>query len=379
MSVDPTIALAQQLIRIDSVTPNDKGCQDILCSRLQNLGFKIDRLHWQGVDNFWAEIGSDGPLFCFAGHTDVVPTGDESNWDKAPYSAETDADYLYGRGAADMKGSLAAMITACEKFLQDSPNFHGRLAFLITSDEEGDAVNGTRKVMQWLSEQDKSIDYCLIGEPSSTGNLGDVVKTGRRGSLNAQLIIKGQQGHVAYPHKARNPIHLAAAAIQELTTQEWDAGNEFFPPTGFQISNIEAGTGAPNVIPNDLKLRFNFRYSTETTADELKKTVHLILDRHQLDYDLNWQLSGEPFLTQPGHLTDAITQAIVETLGYEPELSTTGGTSDGRFIAPSGAQVVELGPINETIHKVNECVSIKDLVKLSEVYRLIMQKILPAN
>lgn len=379
MSSDPTIELAQQLIRIDSVTPNDSGCQDILCARLETLGFKIERLHWDGVDNFWAELGSEGPTLCFAGHTDVVPVGESANWQRNPYSAETEAGFLYGRGAADMKGSLAAMITACEKFLGNRPSFTGHLAFLITSDEEGIAVNGTRRVMQWLAENNRNIDYCLIGEPSSTEQLGDVVKTGRRGSLNAELTIHGQQGHVAYPHKAKNPIHLAAAAIQELVNQEWDSGNEFFPATSFQISNIEAGTGATNVIPNDLKVVFNFRFSTETTADELQTTVNLILHRYQLNYKIDWELSGEPFLTQPGELTDAVKEALRETVGREPELSTTGGTSDGRFIAPYGAQVVELGPLNETIHKIDECVSMADLIDLSKTYQLIMEAMLPAN
>ena len=379
MSADPTIELAQQLIRIESVTPNDSGCQNILCARLEALGFRIERLHWQGVDNFWAELGSDGPTLCFAGHTDVVPAGDPSSWQRDPYSAETDAENLYGRGAADMKGSLAAMITACENFLVDHADFTGRLAFLITSDEEGSAINGTRRVMQWLTENNRSIDYCLIGEPSSTERLGDVVKTGRRGSLNAELIVRGQQGHVAYPHKAKNPVHMVAGAIQELVSHEWDSGNEFFPATSFQISNINAGTGATNVIPNDLRLMFNFRFSTETTADELKATVNLILHRHELDYEIIWHLSGEPFLTLPGELTEAVNAALLETVGREPELSTTGGTSDGRFIAPYGVQVVELGPLNETIHKVDESVSIADLITLSKTYQQIMERILPAK
>ena len=377
MSADPTIELAQQLIRIDSVTPNDGGCQDILCSRLDALGFNIERLHFDGVDNFWAELGSEGPTLCFAGHTDVVPPGDLSDWNRPPYSAGTDSEYLYGRGAADMKGSLAAMLTACENFVEQRPNFQGRLAFLITSDEEGIAVNGTRRVMEWLSENNRSIDYCLVGEPSSSAQLGDVVKTGRRGSLNGELVVRGQQGHVAYPEKARNPIHLAAGAIQELVNQSWDSGNEYFPATSFQISNIESGTGSTNVIPNDLRLMFNFRFSTETTAEELQSTVNLVLSRYQLDYDIDWQLSGEPFLTQPGELTDAVSHALQQTVGRAPELSTSGGTSDGRFIAPYGAQVVELGPLNETIHKVDEAVSTADLIDLSKTYQLVMEQLLP--
>jgi|SaaInlV_100m_DNA_5_1039725.scaffolds.fasta_scaffold01396_7 succinyl-diaminopimelate desuccinylase len=379
MSADPTIELAQQLIRIDSVTPNDSGCQDILCARLEKLGFQIERLHWEGVDNFWAELGSEGPTLCFAGHTDVVPPGETGTWQRSPFSAETDADYLHGRGAADMKGSLAAMITACEHFVSGRPDFAGRLAFLVTSDEEGMAINGTRRVMQWLSENEKSFDYCIIGEPSSSEKLGDMVKTGRRGSLNALLTIRGQQGHVAYPDKAKNPVHLAAGAIQELVAQQWDTGNEFFPATSFQISNIEAGTGATNVIPNELRLMFNFRYSTETTAEELQATVNLILHRYELDFEIDWHLSGEPFLTLPGKLTDVVVEALEKTMGYAPELSTTGGTSDGRFIAPYGPQVVELGPTNETIHKVDECVSISDLINLSKTYHEIMELMLPAK
>ncbi len=379
MTLDPTIALAQQLIRIKSVTPDDMGCQEVLCARLQALGFRIEKLHWEGVDNFWAEFGSSGPTLCFAGHTDVVPEGDINNWRKDPYCAEVEDGYLYGRGAADMKGSLAAMITACERFINSTPLFNGRLAFLITSDEEGIAINGTRRVMEWLSEQNRSIDYCLIGEPSSSSKLGDIVKTGRRGSLNATLTVHGIQGHVAYPEKAKNPVHIAAAALQELTGQQWDQGNEFFPATSFQISNIAAGTGATNVIPGDLSVVFNFRFSTETTAEALQAEVESILNRHKLDFDIDWQLSGNPFLTQPGELTDAVTGALKHRLGYGPELSTSGGTSDGRFIAPYGAQVVELGPLNETIHKVDEAVLVSDLINLSAVYQGIMERILSAK
>ncbi len=370
MSTDPTIQLAQKLIGIASVTPKDSGCQDILCARLEKLGFRIERLHWNGVDNFWAEIGDEGPTLCFAGHTDVVPVGDETKWQRTPFSAEVDSQYIYGRGAADMKGSLASMITACENFLKGRPSFYGRLAFLITSDEEGMAVHGTRQVMEWLQEQNKSIDYCLIGEPSSTYLLGDVIKNGRRGSLNAWLKVQGHQGHVAYPHKAENPIHAMAQALQELVAQEWDTGNEFFPATSFQVSNIKSGTGATNVIPGELNMMFNFRYSTETTAELLQAHVRTVLDKHQLSYELDWQISGVPFITERAELTNAIQKSVQKVNGRIPELSTTGGTSDGRFIAPYGVQVVELGPINETIHKIDECVSIADLIELSTIYKL---------
>jgi succinyl-diaminopimelate desuccinylase len=379
MPTDPTIQLAQELIGIASVTPEDSGCQDLLCARLEKLGFRIERLHWNGVDNFWAEIGSEGPTFCFAGHTDVVPVGDETKWQRTPFSAELDDQFIYGRGAADMKGSLAAMITACENFLGERPIFNGRLAFLITSDEEGMAVHGTRQVMEWLQEQNKSIDYCLIGEPSSTQLLGDVVKNGRRGSLNAWLTVRGHQGHVAYPHKAENPIHRIAVALQELVAREWDAGNEFFPATSFQVSNINSGTGATNVIPGDLNMMFNFRYSTETTAEQLQLIVCSILDKHSLNYTIDWQNSGAPFITERAELTNAVEKSVQQVCGRVPELSTTGGTSDGRFIAPYGVQVVELGPINETIHKINECVSIADLIELSKVYHSVMKELLPVR
>lgn len=376
-TTDQTILLAQKLIRIDSVTPEDKGCQDILCDRLSALGFHIENLHWQGVDNFWAEIGNDdGPTFCFAGHTDVVPAGEEDKWQRAPFSGEVEGDYLYGRGAADMKGSLAAMITACESFFAEGNSFKGKLAFLITSDEEGMAEFGTRKVMEWLAEQNKRIDYCVIGEPSSTSQLGDIVKNGRRGSLNAWLTINGLQGHVAYPHKAQNPIHLLAPALNELVNMKWDSGNQFFPATSFQISNINSGTGATNVIPGSVEMMFNFRYSTETTAEELQQTVLSVLDKHELDYKIDWQLSGKPFITEPGALTEAIASAIEQETGRQVELSTTGGTSDGRFIAPYGVEVAELGPLNETIHKVDECVSVSDLINLSKIYQQIVKKLL---
>ena len=372
--------MAQELIRISSITPEDNGCQDILCNRLESLGFKIERLHWEGVDNFWAELGDHpGPTLCFAGHTDVVPVGNKGGWQKPPFSAEIEGDYLHGRGAADMKGSLAAMFTAGERFVTVQPKFKGKLAFLITSDEEGMAEHGTRRVMEWLTEQGKSIDYCLVGEPSSTSVLGDIVKNGRRGSLNAWLSIKGVQGHVAYPHKAKNPMHMFAPALDDLVQCEWDRGNEFFPATSFQISNISSGTGATNVIPDTLDTMFNFRYSTETTAEELQNKVCSILDKYSLDYSIKWQLSGAPFITEPGELTGAIESAITEVTDRKTELSTTGGTSDGRFIAPYGVQVAELGPLNETIHKVDECVSVSDLVNLSDIYERIMDKLLQGD
>lgn len=371
-----TLELASQLVRIPSITPKDLGCQDILCRRLERAGFRVSKLHWEGVDNFWAEIGDHGPTLCFAGHTDVVPIGDEKRWHHPPFAAVQCDHYLHGRGAADMKGSLAAMICAAEEFVSTGQELRGKLAFLITSDEEGAALYGTRRVMQWLAEQDKRIDWCVIGEPSSTEHLGDVIKNGRRGSLNAWLTVQGKQGHVAYPHLADNPIHKALAALDELAQRQWDQGNEFFPPTSFQISNVDAGTGATNVIPGELKVVFNFRYSSETTSTELMREVELVFNRHQLDYSIDWQLSGEPFLTEPGVLTAAVIQAVEKVCARTPQLSTTGGTSDGRFIAPSGAQVVEVGPINATIHKLDECVSLRDLAALTSLYRDIMEQLL---
>jgi len=370
-----TVALTRELIQRESVTPEDAGCQDLMISRLEALGFRIERLRFGEVDNFWAELGDEGPLFAFAGHTDVVPTGDASAWTYPPFEARVEDGMLHGRGAADMKGSLAAMITATEAFLKDAPKLTGRIAFLITSDEEGPAHNGTVKVVEWLEQQNKKITWCLVGEPSSTERVGDVIKNGRRGSLGAELTVKGKQGHVAYPHLAENPIHTAAPAIAELAAEEWDQGNDFFPATSFQISNMNSGTGATNVIPGNADIVFNFRFSTELTEADLRSRTEAILDKHKLNYDLEWKLSGHPFLTAKGDLVDAAVSAIKNGTGIDTELSTAGGTSDGRFIAPTGAQVLELGPINATIHQVDECVSVADLDTLSDIYTSILQQL----
>ncbi|GAB5414692.1 MAG: succinyl-diaminopimelate desuccinylase [Congregibacter sp.] len=369
---DPTTALACELIRCESVTPEDAGCQPMMMARLQALGFRCTPLPFNDTQNFWAEYGEEGPLFAFAGHTDVVPTGPLEQWDTPPFEPTIVDGVLYGRGAADMKGSLAAMVTACESFLQSCPKPPGRIGFLITSDEEGPATDGTVRVMQWLKEQGIAIDYCLVGEPSSSKALGDIIKNGRRGSLNGRLRIFGRQGHVAYPQHADNPIHRALAALQTLTDREWDAGNAYFPPTSFQITNLHAGTGATNVIPGELELWLNFRYSTEQTADGLKTAVVTCLKDQALKFDIDWTLSGEPFITGSGALVDACRHAIREELDRETELSTSGGTSDGRFIAPYGAQVVEFGPINASIHRVNEHVEVADLPRLSSCYERIL-------
>ncbi len=377
MNDDPTIQLACELIARDSVTPDDKGCQDLLSQRLAPLGFKAEKMRFGEVDNLWLRRGDDGPLFCFAGHTDVVPPGPLTDWDSPPFEPEIRNGLLYGRGAADMKGSIAAMTIAVERFLAEQPEFDGSIAFLITSDEEGPATDGTIKVMQTLEARHEKIDYCLVGEPSSTHTVGDIIKNGRRGSLGGTLTIIGKQGHVAYPDLADNPIHRAAPALAELTAAQWDQGNEFFPPTTFQISNIHAGTGATNVIPGELDITFNFRFSTEQTVESLQQRTTEILDRHGLNYRLEWSLSGQPFLTPPGRLVNAIRDAIHDCTGIETELSTAGGTSDGRFIAPSGAEVVELGPVNATIHQINECVAIEQLKRLTDIYQGILERIFP--
>ena len=371
-----TIKLALDLISRPSVTPEDAGCQQTMIARLQALAFNAELLRFEEVDNFWARRGNTGPLFIFAGHTDVVPTGPLDQWDSAPFKPEIRDGYLYGRGAADMKGSLAAFITACERFVANHPDHKGSIALLITSDEEGPSINGTIKVVQHLEARNEKMDWCLVGEPSSTNKVGDVIKNGRRGSLGARLVVHGIQGHVAYPHLAENPIHRIAPVLAELAAEEWDQGNEFFPATSFQISNINAGTGATNVIPGEAEVIFNFRFSTELTAEILQQRVTAILDKHQLKYQLDWNLSGLPFLTPEGELVSAACDAIQEITGRASELSTAGGTSDGRFIAPTGAQVLELGPVNATIHKVNECVSTEDLDTLSVIYERIMEKLL---
>ncbi len=371
-----TLTLAKQLINRPSITPSDGGCHDLMIQRLEAIGFTITRLPFGEVDNFWAHRGESKPLLAFAGHTDVVPTGPLDEWDSPPFEATERNGYLYGRGAADMKGSLAAMITACEAFVAQHPDHLGTLGFLITSDEEGPSINGTVKVVDYLEKNNIKMDYCLVGEPSSTTKLGDVIKNGRRGSLGCRLVIKGIQGHVAYPHLAENPIHKVMPALTELCAIEWDNGNEFFPATSFQISNINSGTGATNVIPGECEVIFNFRYSTETTHQKLQQQVEALLDRHQLNYQIEWNLSGLAFLTKAGALVEAAGDAIESITGYRAELSTSGGTSDGRFIAPTGSQVVELGPINATIHKVNECVRSSDLDLLSSIYQRLLENLL---
>ena len=370
-----TLELAKSLISKASVTPDDCGCQAIMIDRLKKIGFEIHPLKFGDVDNFWAVHGNRGPLFAFAGHTDVVPAGDENAWNTKPFEPTIKDGFLYGRGAADMKGGLASMVTATEDFIKDNPNHNGRIAFLITSDEEGVAVNGTVKVMEYLTENNQKIDYCLLGEPSSTSITGDVIKNGRRGSINGVMKVHGKQGHVAYPHLAKNPIHHVSPALNDLCKQEWDNGNDYFPATSFQISNMHSGDGVTNVIPGDATVMFNFRYSTETTKKELQKKVHEILDSHNLDYSIEWSHSGYPFLTPQGELVSACIEAIKKTKGIEPELSTSGGTSDGRFIAQEGTQVVELGPVNATIHQVNESVLVQDLDDLSEIYYQVLTNI----
>ncbi|MFG6177417.1 succinyl-diaminopimelate desuccinylase [Halomonas sp. THAF12] len=375
-SLSPTLELAMALMRRPSVTPDDLGCQDLMIERLERLGFNIERLPFGDVENFWAVRGHHGPVLAFAGHTDVVPSGPDVHWEYPPFEPRIDDDgMLCGRGAADMKGSLAAMITAVERFVAAHPDHSGRLAFLITSDEEGPAVDGTRAVVEHLREAHDRLDYCIVGEPSSTERLGDVIKNGRRGSLGGVLHIKGVQGHVAYPHLARNPIHQAAPALDALVREHWDGGNDFFPATSFQISNIRSGTGATNVIPGDVEVVFNFRYSTALTHETLRARTEAILEAHGLDFHIDWTLNGEPFLTSEGELVDAAVGGVEDVLGRRPELSTAGGTSDGRFIATLGSQVVELGPRNDTIHKVNERVRAADLDDLSRVYEAILTRL----
>lgn len=371
-----TLTLAQQLIARPSLTPDDSGCQAILIERLQKLGFHIESMRFGDVDNLWARRGNSAPVVCFAGHTDVVPTGPLEQWDSDPFVPTVRNNCLYGRGAADMKASLAAFITAIEAFIKQHSDHPGSIALLITSDEEGIAVDGTAKVVETLQVRGERLDYCIVGEPTCVDKLGDTIKNGRRGSLSGNLTVKGIQGHIAYPHLAKNPIHLAAPAIADLVKTEWDQGNEYFPPTTWHISNIQGGTGATNVIPGKLNMLFNFRFSTASTVESLKKRVHDILDRHQLDYDLEWELSGKPFLTPKGELADAISAAIHQVTSIHPELSTSGGTSDGRFIADICNQLVEFGPRNATIHKINEHVQVDDLEKLSKIYQLCLENLL---
>ena len=371
-----TLDLAIDLISRDSTTPEDAGCQDLMIARLEAIGFAVERMRFDDVDNFWARRGNASPVLAFAGHTDVVPTGPIEKWDSHPFKPEIRDGQLYGRGTSDMKGSLAAMVTSCERFVAAHPDHKGSIAFLITSDEEGPSINGTVKVIETLEARNEKIDYCLVCEPSSSKLAGDVIKNGRRGSLNAVLTVKGIQGHVAYPQLARNPVHQAATAIAELTAETWDNGNDSFPPTTFQVSNINAGTGVTNVIPGEMEVVFNFRFSTEQTDQGLRERVEAMLNKHELDYSIKWTLSGHPFLTAEGALVDAARDAIKETNGIDTELSTSGGTSDGRFIAPTGAQVLELGPLNATIHQINECVGVDELDTISIYYEKIMEKLL---
>src|SRR6202140_1900034 len=371
-----TLDLTRDLIARASVTPADEGCQELIASRLTGIGFRVERLRYGNVDNLWARRGSGGPVLCFAGHTDVVPTGPLEEWGSDPFKPTIREGLLYGRGAADMKSGLAAMLTAAESFVAEHPDHRGAVAFLITSDEEGPSVDGTRRVVEVLRERGEHIDWCIVGEPSSENTIGDTIKIGRRGSLSGRLTVHGVQGHVAYPQFAENPIHSFAPALAELSSLVWDQGNEHFQPTSFQVSNLNAGTGAPNVIPGELKARFNLRYSPVQTLDELKRSVELVPARHQVKYPLEWSLSGEPFYTPPGALSSAVSAAVAQVTGREPTLSTGGGTSDGRFIAPMGAQVVELGVVNASIHKVNECVRIEDIDTLQAMYLQTLRNLL---
>jgi succinyl-diaminopimelate desuccinylase len=371
-----TLTLAQMLIARRSLTPDDDGCQKMLMNRLVDLGFRNESMRYGDVDNLWSRRGSNGPVVCFAGHTDVVPTGPLGQWDSDPFTPVVRDGYLYGRGAADMKTSLAAFITAIEAFINAYPDHKGSIALLITSDEEGPATEGTVKIVEVLKARGEAIDYCIVGEPTCVDTLGDTIKNGRRGSLSGNLTVKGIQGHIAYPHLAKNPIHAAAPAIAELAQTVWDEGNEYFPPTTWHISNIHGGTGATNVIPGEVNLLFNFRFSTASTVESLKTRVHEILDRHELDYMLTWELSGKPYLTPRAELADALSTAIRSVTAVEPVLSTSGGTSDGRFIAEICRQVVEFGPRNATIHKLNECVEVADIERLSRIYRLTLENLL---
>ena len=371
-----TLKLTTELINRKTLTPDDNGCQKLIAERLNKNGFSAEYLRFDDVDNLWVTHGNSEPLFVFAGHTDTVPVGPIEKWNTDPFKAEIKEGYLYGRGAADMKSGIAAMVTAAERYVQKNPNHNGTIAFLITSDEEGPSINGTRRVIDNLNEKKIKINWCVLGEPSSDKQLADVIRIGRRGSLNGILKINGIQGHVAYPEKAKNPIHEAAEFLNKLTSIEWDQGNDSFPPTSFQISNINAGTGADNVIPDALNVLFNFRFSTEISQDEIENKVEELLKKFSLDYTLEWKLSGAPFLTDSGSLINNATAAIKEIIGIDTIHSTGGGTSDGRFIAPTGAQTIELGVVNETIHKINECVKVEDLDTLSNIYEKVLEKLL---
>ena len=377
--MSPTLELAQQLIARRSLTPLDEGCLPLIGARLEPLGFKLEMMRCGDVDNLWARRGSKGPVVCFAGHTDVVPTGPVDKWHSDPFTPTVRDGILFGRGASDMKGSLAAFVTSIEKFVAAHSDHNGSIALLLTSDEEGIAVDGTVRVVEALQARGEKLDYCIVGEPTSASQTGDTIKNGRRGSLSGTLTVKGIQGHIAYPHLLKNPIHMAAPAIAELAVTTWDNGNEYFPPTSWQISNIHGGTGATNVVPGTVEILFNFRFSTASTTDGLQSRVHEILDRHQLEYDLKWELSGKPYLTPRDDLVEAVSAAIKQVTGIETELSTSGGTSDGRFIADICPQVLEVGPLNATIHKIDECVSVADLDALSEIYFLTLKNLLVKN
>ena len=376
MTETATLALTKQLIAEPSVTPDDKHCQTLLAERLQAIGFTIEAFHFGQTKNIWARKGTTEPVLCFAGHTDVVPSGPVEKWTSPPFEPTEREGKLYGRGAADMKTSIAAFVTACERFVAQHPQHQGSIALLITSDEEGDAHDGTTKVVDALQARDEKIDYCIVGEPTAVNQLGDTIKNGRRGSLSGNLVIKGKQGHIAYPHLAKNPGHLFAPALAELVAMEWDQGNAYFPPTGFQISNIHAGTGATNVIPSTLTVQFNFRFSTESTESSLKQRVHAVLNQHGLDYDLTWSLSGQPFLTEAGRLTEVAQQAIAEVCGVEAELSTSGGTSDGRFIKAIARELIELGPVNASIHQIDEHIELAAIPQLSAIYEAMLKRLL---
>jgi len=371
-----TLDLAIALLKKQSLTPNDAGCMDLMAEYLQQRGFNIEWMNFGDTRNLWARKGTEAPLFCFAGHTDVVPTGPLEEWSTPPFEPTIKEGLLYSRGAADMKGSLAAMLTACDTFINGHCDHKGSISFLITSDEEGPALDGTVKVIDTLKQRNEKIDFCIVGEPSSHKTFGDMVRVGRRGSINGYLTLFGKQGHVAYPELVENPIHALSPILSKLTTERWDEGNEYFPPTSFQISNLNSGTGVENVVPGQLKLVFNLRFSSELTPEEIKRRVTYIVDQNSDNYELTWQVSGLPFITEKGILTTAVEQALFDTTGSKPILSTGGGTSDGRFIAPTGAQLIELGPINESIHKVNECVSVDDLDLLSLTYSKILENIL---
>lgn len=375
---DPTFELAREIMSRPSVTPEDGGCCQLFADRLAALGFKAEFINRNGVTNLWLRRGETAPLFVFAGHTDVVPTGPLDKWTSPPFAPEVRDGMLYGRGAADMKSSLAAMLTATEAFVAANPAHPGSIAFLLTSDEEGDATDGTVAVVETLKARGESIDYCIIGEPTSVNTLGDMIKNGRRGSLSGVLTVKGIQCHIAYPEKGRNPIHEAAPALAELAATQWDEGNEYYQPTSWQISNIHAGTGATNVVPGQLEIKFNFRFSTASTPEGLQSRLTAVLDKHHLDYEIKWTLGARPFLTGRGPLADAASAAIREVCGIETELSTTGGTSDGRFIAEICKQMLEIGPVNETSHKIDECIAVDALPKLSAIYHRILEKTLTA-